>query len=80
MDSEHIKENLHFEILTEEYDLSKFECTSDDLTDFLRNVVLKPQNMDLNITQLAMGDGEITCFVSILNDVIKLNVLIIKML
>lgn len=75
MDSDYIKGNLHFEILTEEHDLSKFECTSEDLTDFLRNDALKQQNMNLNITQLAVCDGEIVGFVSILTDVIKLNVL-----
>lgn len=75
MDTEYIKENLHFEILTEKHDLSKFECTSEDLTDFLRNDALKQQNMNLNITQLAVCDGEIIGFVSILTDVIKLNVL-----
>ena len=75
MDSEYIKENLHFEILTEEHDLSKFECESRDLTDFLRNDALKQQGLNLNITQLAVCDGEIIGFVSILTDVIKLNVL-----
>jgi hypothetical protein len=75
MDTEYIKKNLYFEILTEEHDLSKFECTSEDLTDFLRNNALKQQNKNLNITQLAMCDGEIIGFVSILTDVIKLNVL-----
>ena len=75
MNSEYIKENLHFEILTEVHDLSKFKCTSDDLTDFLRNDALKQQKMNLNITQLAVCDGEIIGFVSILTDVIKLNVL-----
>lgn len=75
MNSEYIKENLHFEILTGEHDLSEFECASDDLTDFLRNDALKQQNMNLNITQLVVCDGEIIGFVSLLTDVIKLNVL-----
>ena len=75
MDVEYIKENFHFEILAENHDLSKFECTSDDLTDFLRNDALKQQNLNLNITHLAVCDGEIIGFVSILTDVIKLNVL-----
>lgn len=73
MDTEYIKENLHFEILTETHDLTKFECASDDLTDFLRNDALKQQKMNLNITQLAICDDEIIGFVSILTDTIKLK-------
>ena len=73
MDTEYIKENFEFQILTEEHDLSNFECSSDDLTDFLRNDALKQQNMNLNVTQLAVCDGEIIGFVSILTDTIKLK-------
>ena len=29
MDIEYIKNNFHFEILSEEHDLSKFKCASD---------------------------------------------------
>ena len=39
MDMEYIKENYRFETLTEEHDLSEFECDSDDLNDFLKNDV-----------------------------------------
>ncbi len=73
MDIEYIKENFEFQVLTEEHDLSNFECSSDDLTDFLKNDALKQQRMNLNITQLAVCDGEIAGFVSLLTDTIKLK-------
>ena len=43
MDYEYIKEHYNFEILSEEHDLSNFECDSDDLNDFLKNHALKQQ-------------------------------------
>lgn len=75
MDIDYIKENFEFQLLSESHDLSKFECTSEDLTDFLKNDALKQQNMNLNITHLAICDGEIIGFVSILTDTIKLKVI-----
>ena len=73
MNIEYIKDNFEFQILTEEHDLSNFECDSNDLTDFLKNDALNQQKMNLNITQLAVCDGEIVGFVSLLTDTIKLR-------
>ena len=73
MDIEYIKNNFHFEILSEEHDLSKFKCASDDLNGFLKEDALKQQEMNLNITQLAICDGEIVGFVSILTDTLKIK-------
>lgn len=73
MDIEYIKNNFYFEILSEEHDLSKFKCASDDLNDFLKNDALRQQEMNLNITQLAICDGEIIGFVSILTDTLKIK-------
>lgn len=73
MDIEYIKNNFHFEILSEEHDLSNFKCASDDLNDFLKEDALRQQEMNLNITQLAICDGEIVGFVSILTDTLKIK-------
>ncbi len=75
MDIEYIKENYHFEILSEKHDLSSFECDSKDLTNFLKNDALKQQDMNLNLTQLVICDNEIIGFVSLLTDTLKLKTL-----
>lgn len=46
MDIEYIKENYRFETLTDEHDLSKFKCESDDLNDFLKNDALTQQKVN----------------------------------
>ena len=43
MDVEYIKNNYHFETLTDEHDLSDFSCDSEDLNDFLKNDALPQQ-------------------------------------
>lgn len=73
MDIEYIKENYHFEILSEKHDLSGFECDSEDLTNFLKNDALKQQDMNLNLTQLVICDNEVVGFVSLLTDTLKLK-------
>ena len=73
MDIEYIKNNFYFEILSSKHDLSNFKCASDDLNDFIKNDALRQQEMNLNITQLAICDGEIIGFVSILTDTIKIK-------
>lgn len=75
MNSEYIKKNYKFEILNEKQDLSKFECDSQDLSDFLKNHALKQQKMNLSLTQLVICDKHIIGFVSILTDTIKLNII-----
>lgn len=73
MDVEYIKNNYHFETLTEEHDLSDFSCDSDDLNDFLKNDALPQQKEKLNITKLCVCEGEIVGFVSLLTDTIPLK-------
>jgi len=73
MDIEYIKENYRFETLTEEHDLSEFECESDDLTDFLKNDALTQQKKKLNLTKLVMCDETIVGYVSLLTDTIPLK-------
>lgn len=75
MDVEYIKNNYHFETLTEEHDLSDFSCDSDDLNDFLKNDALPQQKEKLNITKLCVCEGEIVGFVSLLTDVLKLKLI-----
>ena len=75
MDIEYIKYNYIFETLTEDHDLSDFECESDDLNDFLKADALKQQNEKLNLTKLIVCDGEIIGFVSLLTDSMKLKLL-----
>lgn len=71
MEIEYIKNNYKFETLSEEHDLSDFECESEDLNDFLKNDALKQQKEKLNLTKLITCDGEIIGFVSLLTDSIK---------
>ena len=80
MDIEYIKNNFYFEILSSKHDLSNFKCASDDLTDFIKNDALRQQEMNLNITQLAICDGEIIGFVSILTDTLKIKTIEDKIL
>lgn len=75
MDIEYIKDNYKFETLTEDHDLSKFECESEDLNDFLKNDALKQQKEKLNLTKLITCDGKIIGFVSLLTDSMKLKLL-----
>ena len=73
MDIEYIKNNFYFEILSSKHDLTDFKCASDDLNYFIKNDALRQQEMNLNITQLAICDGEIIGFVSILTDTLKIK-------
>lgn len=73
MDIEYIKENYRFETLTDEHDLSKFKCESDDLNDFLKNDALTQQKCKLNLTKLVMCDDIIVGYVSLLTDTIPLR-------
>lgn len=75
MEIEYIKDNYKFETLSEEHDLSDFECDSEDLNDFLKNDALKQQKEKLNLTKLITCDGEIIGFVSLLTDSMKLKFL-----
>lgn len=73
MDIEYIKQNYRFETLTDEHDLSNFECDSEDLTNFLKDDALTQQNRRLNLTKLIMCDSEIVGYVSLLTDTIPLK-------
>ena len=63
-----IKDNYHFENLTEEHDLSEFDCGDEDLNDFLKTDALKQQEARLNVTKLIMCEDEIIGYVSLLTD------------
>lgn len=73
MKIEEIKEKYHFENLTEDHDLSEFDCGDDDLNDFLKNDALKQQKAKLNITKLIICDGKIIGFASLLTDTIMMK-------
>ena len=70
MDIEDIKEKYYFENLTDEHDLSEFDCGDEDLNDFLKNDALKLQESRLNITKLIMYEDSIIGFTSLLTDAI----------
>ena len=73
MNIEDIKDNYYFETLTEEHDLSDFDCGDDDLNDFLKNDALAQQNEKLNVTKLVICDGKILGYTSLLTDVLILK-------
>ena len=73
MDKKYILNSYSFEKLSEKYDLSKFDCGSSDLNDFIKNDALKQQKDNLNITRLIICDNEIIGFFSLLADTIKIN-------
>ena len=68
-----IKDNYHFENLTEEHDLSEFDCGDEDLNDFLKTDALKQQESRLNVTKLIMCEDEIIGYVSLLTDTLVLK-------
>jgi len=68
-----IKDNYHFENLTEEHDLSEFDCGDEDLNDFLKTDALKQQEARLNVTKLIMCEDEIIGYVSLLTDTLVLK-------
>lgn len=68
-----IKDNYHFENLTEEHDLSEFDCGDEDLNDFLKTDALKQQESQLNVTKLIMCEDEIIGFVSLLTDTLVIK-------
>lgn len=73
MKIEEIKEKYHFENLTEDHDLSEFDCGDDDLNDFLKNDALKQQKSRLNVTKLILYEGKIIGYVSLLTDTLVLK-------
>lgn len=73
MKIEDIKENYYFETLTEEHDLSDFDCGDEDLNNFLKDDALAQQNEKLNVTKLVMCDGKIIGYTSLLTDTLKLK-------
>lgn len=68
-----IEDNYYFENLSENHDLSDFDCGDEDLNDFLKNDALAQQNARLNVTKLIMCDGNIIGFTSILTDGIMIK-------
>lgn len=73
MKIEDIKDNYFFETLSENHDLSDFNCGDDDLNDFLKNDALIQQKEKLNITKLIICDGKIIGFLSLLTDTLLLK-------
>lgn len=73
MKTNYIKDNYQFQLLTKEHDLNDFECTSKDLSDFLKKDALDQQEMCLNTTNLIICDDKIIGFVSLLADTFKLG-------
>lgn len=73
MKIEDIKENYYFETLTEEHDLSDFDCGDEDLNNFLKDDALAQQQEKLNVTKLVMCDGKIIGYTSLLTDTLKLK-------
>ncbi|MCL2116298.1 MAG: hypothetical protein FWH29_08765 [Methanobrevibacter sp.] len=72
-EKEYILNNYLFKKISNEHDLSKFSCDSDDLNDFIKNDALKQQEEKLNITQLVICDEKIIGFFSLLADTLKLK-------
>lgn len=68
-----IKEKYYFENLTEEHDLSEFDCGDEDLNNFLKDDALTQQKAMLNVTKLIMFEGKIIGYASILTDSISLK-------
>lgn len=68
-----IEDNYYFENLSENHDLSDFDCGDKDLNDFLKNDALAQQNARLNVTKLIMCDGNIIGFTSLLTDGIMIK-------
>lgn len=58
----YILNNYLFKKLSVKHDLSKFNCDSEDLNDFIKNDALKQQNEKLNITNLVVCNHEIIGF------------------
>lgn len=73
MNINYIKNNYKFETLTSNHDLNNFECTSKDLTEFLKKDALKQQENKLNLTKLITCDNEIIGYFSLLTDAIPLK-------
>ena len=73
MDRKYILDNYLFKKLSVKYDLSKFNCDSDDLNDFIKNDALKQQEEKLNITQLVICCGKIIGFFSLSADTLRLK-------
>ena len=73
MNINYIKNHYTFETLTNNHDLSNFECESKDLTEFLKNDALKQQKNKLNLTKLIICDNEIIGYFSLLTDTIPLK-------
>ncbi len=73
MNTKYIKDHYQFQPLTVEHILTDFECSSKDLTEFLRNDALTQQELYLNSTNLIMCKNKIIGFVSLLTDTFKIG-------
>lgn len=73
MNIEDIKQNYYFETLTQNHDLSEFDCGDEDLNDFLKNDALNQQKEKLNITKLVIYGNEIIGYATILTDTLILK-------
>ena len=70
---ENIKNNYYIVKLNENHDLNNFSCGLEDMDEFLKNDALNQQMDNLNVTYLAIYNGQIIGFFSLLSDIIKLK-------
>jgi predicted GNAT family N-acyltransferase len=68
MNIEDIKQNYYFETLTQNHDLSEFDCGDEDLNDFLKNDALTLQKSNLSLTKLVIYNEKIIGYASLLTD------------
>ena len=73
MNNNYILENYKIEKLTPKHNLIEFGCGNDKLDDFLKYDALEQQNNRFNVTYLAIYNGIILGFYSLLADNIKLK-------
>ena len=60
--------DFDFELLTEEFDLSKFDCDDQDINEFLKEDALNNQREQMANTYIFHQGKEVKAFFSILND------------
>ncbi len=70
---EKIIQQYRFEKLTDEHDLSNFDCGNENLNRYLKNEALKQQEGMLNLTTLVMYENEIIGYFSLLTDSFKVK-------
>lgn len=64
-------EDLNFEILHAERDLSFFKCNNEDLYEFVTEAALSSQLKRLSVTRLALYEDQVVGFFTLVNDCIE---------